>query len=139
MLSSVLPKRLISTSKKSWARYMNASYRLFELLAPLVGGRVYPLYVPEAQNPKAPYIIYNIISSLPDNTLDGVTGHDWVNVQIDVYGKTYDATASLANQVVTALNSIKPSIYDGTIYTTEDHFYRAIIEYQFWQTTNHEE
>lgn len=113
---------------------MTASERIYSLLADLVGGRCYPLFVPEGEINDPPYIVYSIISNLPDNTLDGITGHEWVRVQIDVYTKDYDDTIGLSADVVKRLDSITPSIYGGTTYLYDDGLYRGLIEYEFWQT-----
>lgn len=113
---------------------MTASERIYGLLADLVGGRCYPLFVPEGEINDPPYIVYSIISNVPDNTLDGIMGHEWVRVQIDVYTADYDDTIALAAKAVNALDSITPSDYGGTTYLYDDELYRGIIEYEFWQT-----
>lgn len=113
---------------------MTASKHIYILLSDLVGGRCYPLFVPEIQSNQLPYIVYSIISNIPDNTLDGITGHEWVHVQIDVYTNDYDETIKLSAQVVRTLDAIKPSIYGGTTYLYEDGLYRGLMEYEFWQT-----
>lgn len=113
---------------------MTASERIYSLLSDLVDGRCYPLFVPDSEKLTLPYIVYSIISNLPDNVLDGITGHEWVRMQIDVYTQDYDETISLSSQVVKALNTITPSIYGGTTYLYDDGLYRGLIEYEFWQT-----
>lgn len=113
---------------------MTASERIYSLLGSLVDGRCYPLFVPESEKLPPPYIVYSIISNLPDNVLDGITGHEWVRVQIDVYTINYDDTIALSNQAVNQLNTITPSVYGGTTYLYDDGLYRGLIEYEFWQT-----
>lgn len=113
---------------------MTASERMYSLLAHLVRGRCYPMFVPEGEKLPPPYIVYSIISNLPDNTLDGITGHEWVRVQIDVYTSDYDSTLELAAKVVRKLDTIQPSIYGGTTYLHDDGLWRGLIEYEFWQT-----
>lgn len=115
---------------------MTANERIYSLLADLVGGRCYPLFVPESEKSPPPYIVYSIISNMPDNTLDGITGHEWVRVQIDVYTANYDDTITLSAGAVKALNSITPSIYGGTTYLhdNETKLHRGLVEYEFWQT-----
>lgn len=117
---------------------MTASERIYSLLSSLVSGRCYPLFVPESEKSPPPYIVYNIVSNLPDNALDGITGHEWVRVQIDVYTADYDETLALSAQVVKTLDTIQPSIYGGTTYLHDDEamLYRGLIEYEFWQTLN---
>lgn len=115
---------------------MNASQIIYQSLAHLVDYECYPLFIPEHNPNNPPYIIYQIISTEPDNTLDGMTGHEWANVQIDVYHHDYDDCLSLAAKAINQLNQIKPSIYHGVRYMRDNAsgLFRAIIEYGFWQT-----
>ncbi len=115
---------------------MNASQIIYEKLTPLVNNECYPLFIPEKSPNNPPYIVYQIISTEPDNDLDGITGHEWVNVQIDVYHKYYDDCLRLSHEVINELNKIKPSIYHGVqhIHDKESGLFRAMIEYGFWQT-----
>lgn len=112
---------------------MNVSQIIYQKLKDLVDGHVYPLFVAENANVRTPYIIYSIISSLPDNTLDGITGHEWVHVQIDVYHHDYDELLALSSKVIFQLNDCHAS-YDGANYRYDDGLYRAIIECGMWQT-----
>ena len=116
---------------------MNASEQIYTLLSPRVDGRVYPLFIPETQQIALPYIVYQPISTLPENTLDGTTGHEWVSMQIDVYCDDYDELLALSRQVINELATIKPSSYDGRQILYDDALYRAIIEFGFWQTTDY--
>lgn len=113
---------------------MNASEKIYSLLSGLVDGRVYPLFVPESAPTADSYIVYQIINTTPDNTLDGVTGHEWVRVQIDVYHDDYDEMLSLSARAIGRLDGISPSNYLGVQHQFDAGQYRAIIEYEFWQT-----
>ncbi|ELA08736.1 hypothetical protein MOMA_09261 [Moraxella macacae 0408225] len=115
---------------------MNASQIIYDKLAQFVDGKCYPLFIPKNTPNKPPYIVYQIISTEPDNSLYGITGHEWTNVQIDVYCQDYDDCLALSYQVVNELDRIKPSIYHGMqyVYDKESGLFRAIIEYGFWQT-----
>lgn len=115
---------------------MNASQILYQSLAHLVDDKCYPLFIPEHSSNNPPYIVYQIISTEPDNDLDGITGHEWANVQIDVYHDDYDECLSLATQVINQLNQIKPSVYHGVQYMRDDSsgLFRGIVEYGFWHT-----
>lgn len=117
---------------------MIAGQIIYTLLKPLVGDRIYPLIVPESQSNESPYIVYQVISSQPQNTLDGTTHHEWVRVQIDIYHKNYDACAQLSHDVVATLDqNIQISIYDGTqqLYENDTRLFRQSIDIEFWQTT----
>lgn len=119
---------------------MNASQILFKKLSPIFNGKVYPMAVPETQDNTLPYAVYNIISTAPDNSLDGITGHEWARVQIDIYHNDYDELLTLNSKVISELNTITPSIYGGTQLLTENNhsssalLFRAMIEYEFWQS-----
>lgn len=117
---------------------MIAGVTLYKLLSPLVDDKVYPLFVTELDTREPPYIVYQLVSNQPEITMDGITGHEWVNVQIDVYhSDIYEATL-LANKVINTINNnVKPSIYGGSsqLYDPDANLYRILIEFQFWQTT----
>lgn len=113
---------------------MQAAEKIYTLLSDLVDGRVYPLIVPETADTADSYIVYQIIHTEPDNTLDGVIGHEWVRAQIDIYHDNYDDMLALASRVIGRLDSITPSNYLGVQHHYDSGQYRAIIEYEFWQT-----
>ena len=107
------------------------SAALYQLLAPLVDGRCYPAFAPEGADDSTPYIIYQIIHTEPDNTLDGITGHEWALVQIDIYGD-YDDCLALKSAVIHALNTQNPSRYVGSQagFDTDATLYRLTLEYE---------
>lgn len=117
---------------------MIAGVRLAQILGPLVGNRIYPLLVTEDDDNTSPYIIYQEISSQPEVTDDGITGHEWVRIQIDVYHHDRYQVRLLANKVINTINNqIKPSIYDGQqqLHDKPSNLYRQSIDYEFFQTT----
>ena len=117
---------------------MIAGETLFSALSPLVGDRIYPLIVPEHAPNTPPYIVYQVISSQSQNTIDGPTGHEWVRVQIDIYHDSYDDGVQLSHDVVKTLNdSLQLKIYDGTqqMYEKDSKLFRQSIDIEFWQTT----
>lgn len=119
---------------------MNASQTLFEKLSPILGGRIYPLLAPETADTHPPYAVYTLVSSTPDTVLDGITGFDWVRMQVDIYHSDYDELLTTAKDCVLALNTIVPSVYGGTTFLTDQDIsqtkplFRAMIEYEFWQS-----
>ena len=69
--------------------------------------------------------------------MDGVSGHEWVRVQIDVYHDNYDDGINLANDAVEILNNnIKPMVYGGMTEPNEpdQSIYRQSFDIEFWQT-----
>ena len=55
------PKGGFLLSKK----IMNASHLIYTTLSPLVSGQVYPHFIPETADDTPPYVIYQIISTMP--------------------------------------------------------------------------
>jgi hypothetical protein len=111
---------------------------LYTLLGPLVGNRIYPMIVPETEQNAPPYIVWQVISSQSQNTLEGPTGHEWLRVQIDVYDSDYDNCVQLSHDAVKALdNGLQLKIYDGTkqMYESDSKLFRQSIDIEFWQTT----
>lgn len=112
--------------------------QLYPLLSPLVDSRIYPIIVPEGSIKKTPYIVWQVISNLPENTIDGATGHEWVRVQIDCYDPSYDAAVQLSNDVLGVINSnIQTTDYFGTqqMYDKDAKLFRQSIDIGLWQTT----
>lgn len=117
---------------------MIAAVQLEAVLNSLVGNRVYADVATEHDDSTLPYITYTDVSTVPENTLDGYTGHEWVRMQIDVWHDDKYQGILLANKVINAINSnIHPSIYGGKtgMYDADSKLYRQLIEYEFWQTT----
>ena len=116
---------------------MIAGVQLVQTLGPLVSNRIYPLVIREGNNATVPYIIYQVISSQPEITNDGITGHEWVRVQIDVYHEDVYQCTLLANNVINTINEqIQNSIDNGQqqMYDSPSDLYRQSIDYEFNQT-----
>ena len=112
--------------------------QIYQLLATLVNDRVYPMIVPEGSIKDTPYIVWQVVSSVPDNTIDGATGHEWIRLQIDVYDKSYDNAVQLSNDVLAVINSnIQTTDYFGTqqMYDADAKLFRQSIDIGLWQTT----
>ncbi len=115
---------------------MNAGTQIFKIMGDLVGGRVFPLIRPETAADDTPYIIYTPISSQPINSLDGFLGHEYTQVQIDVYHTDYDELDSLVNQVIDKFRELNSSEFLGRQQLYDDSgLYRQILEVQFFTTT----
>ncbi|WP_198333637.1 DUF3168 domain-containing protein [Psychrobacter namhaensis] len=115
---------------------MLANQTIHRLLGSLVDKRIYPMIAPK--NTTTPYIVWQVVSAQPQNTLDGTTHHQWLRVQIDIYDTSYDKTVSLSNEVTQALsNGIDLSIHSGSqqLYENDTKLFRQSIDYEFWQTT----
>lgn len=115
---------------------MLANQTIHSLLGPLVDRRIYPHIAP--QGATVPYIVWQVISAQPQNTLDGTTQHQWLRVQIDVYDTSYDRSIQLSSNIVQALDDgVQLSIHAGSqqLYENDTKLFRQSIDYEFWQTT----
>ena len=123
----------LGTNQTDQTQYTNSNDFTYTKLP-----RVYPIIIKETDDNTPPYILYQTISSQPEITNDGITGHEWVRMQIDVYHEdAYQATL-LANKVINAINDqIQHSIYGGQqqMYDAASDLYRQSIDYEFSQTT----
>jgi len=129
---------LFVTKNLTASNLMIVGAQLYPLLSPLVDSRIYPIIVPEGSVKNTPYIVWQVISNLPENTIDGATGHEWVRVQIDCYDPSYDAAVQLSNDVLGVINSnIQTTDYFGTqqMYDTDAKLFRQSIDIGLWQTT----
>ena len=84
-----------------------------------------------------PYIIYSKVSSIPDTTMDGFSGHEYARVQIDIYHDDYDELDILANTVIdTIQTNINPSEFLTRQHLIDDSgLYRQSIDWQLWTST----
>jgi hypothetical protein len=103
------------------------------LLAALVSGRCYPLTAPDPVT--KPYIIYQAVSEVPQNSLDGATGLNNRRMQVDVYDTSYGATKTLAGSIKTAMagapfNNLHLSSQD--LYENDTKLYRVTMDFSVW-------
>lgn len=110
---------------------MNASELIYTALSDLVDGRVYPLIVPENADDTTPYVVYQLISALPITTLDGVTYHERVRVQIDAYHHDYDGLLALYGQILGQFDQLPMSEHDSSTFSNDDGLFRASIDVLF--------
>ena len=102
-----------------------------------ITARLYPLKAREQAKSVAPYLIYNdSISSNPESTLEGFTGHENVRIQIDVYAQGYTAAQLLAEKVMWALDALPDSDYisNQSMPNPDNNLDRRVVEFYLWQT-----
>lgn len=112
---------------------MAAQDDIFTTLAPLVNNRCYPLIAPA--NVTKPYIVYQMITSLPMVTMDGATGLENKRLQIDGYATTYDGVKTLEESVKTAMAAasfISVPLMTGDLYEPETQLFRSLMDYSLW-------
>jgi len=103
------------------------------LLGTLVSGRCYPLVAPDLT--PTPYIVYSVISNIPQTTLDGPTGTENRRVQFDVWGDTYGAVKALevtvkSTMAASVIRNLPLSTMD--MYESETKLYRVTMDYSIW-------
>ncbi len=113
---------------------------LHNLLYPLAKGGAWPISNIES-TPVWPYIVYNKISGIEEETLDGYFGLEDTLFQIDIYAKTYGEAKKISGLVFKAITEAFPSTShkemekDGG-YNKDLEDYRVITEYKVWSTTD---
>jgi hypothetical protein len=81
----------------------------------IVGTKIYPLLAP--QNKPKNYIVYNLITDLPDRILVSSAAISYCRIQIDLYAETYSGSKTLADKVRLALDGVSHSDVVTTDYT----------------------
>lgn len=121
---------------------MIQSEALHALLAPLVGGRVYPVMFPQEPLPTWPAIRYTPVggSTNPDVCGSGDGAEDDVAVQIDVVASTYLTARDLQQQVRAALMAwpLVPAVADGAPlfdFDPETRTHRAIQTFTLYPSS----
>lgn len=106
---------------------------LFAALSSLANGRVYPMVAPD--NVAKPYIVYQNISNMPENTLaDGVPINN-ARMQIDCYDKTYAGVKALAASVSSAMAAasfINLPLMSQDIYESDVKLFRVSMDFSIW-------
>lgn len=68
----------------------------------MVGTRIFPNRIPIDN--AVPSIVYNVVTTEPSNTKNGVSKLDTISVDIAVFGKSYELANTLAGYVRTAMD-----------------------------------
>jgi hypothetical protein len=101
----------------------------------LVGSRVYPLFRP--QDGPLPAVVYQRLSTNPENSLLGFSHLDQVRIQFECFAKTVLEAKTLANVLRTAIDAA-PSLKATCVYVADDidadtRNFRVFVDYNFWQ------
>lgn len=105
----------------------------------LVGSRIYPNLAP--QGTPAPFVVFRVVSDVPDNTLTGSASSTIVNsrVQIDAYAKRYlDAhqAADAVDVVLSALAQVGLSAWREVtrdLYDNETGLHRVSADFSVFR------
>lgn len=103
-------------------------------LAATVGGHCYPVVAPD-QAPR-PYITFQVVSNVPEVSLDGPSGQSRRLVQVDIYGESYASAKGIEQQVfdamaaATAFKSVP--LMSRDLYEAEVKLHRVNMEFSVW-------
>lgn len=99
----------------------------------IVGARIYPMRIPQGAD--LPAIVYQKISSVPVNSLDGDSGLDSVRMQFTSWASTYSVAADLSAKVRAAINAASLKSVTNFELDTEDpetREYGSILNISIW-------
>ena len=101
----------------------------------IVEDRIYPLFRP--QSDPLPALVYQRVSTVPENSLDGFSGLDAVRLQFSCYAKTLIEAKELAVLLRAALDSdsiIKSTcVMEMDEQDLETRNFRTIVDFNVWQ------
>ena len=80
----------------------------------IVNNRIYPVFADLKAD--VPYVTYDIISNIPTQVKGEVAAVDSIRVQVNCIAATYDAAATLADKVRTALEGYSGLYASGYPY-----------------------
>ncbi|EOT1738161.1 DUF3168 domain-containing protein [Klebsiella pneumoniae] len=101
---------------------------IYQLLASLAGGRVYPYVAP--QNTPPPWVIFSLPSDVTADTFGGA-GESRVSIQVDAYALTVDEARTIRDQAIAALTPLGiGNIRKIPGYEPDTRLYRATLDAQ---------
>lgn len=106
---------------------------LYSVLSSVASGRVYPLIAPD--NVEKPYIIFQVVSAMPENTLADGVGITNFRMQIDCYDKTYAGVKTLAESVKTAMSNASFTnlqLMGQDFFESDVKLYRVSMDFSIW-------
>jgi hypothetical protein len=106
---------------------------IYAALSAVAGGRVFPNVAPH--NVQKPYLVYQRVAGVPENTLaDSAPIHN-TRIQIDCYDTSYSKALTLADAVKAALLA---SSINHVLLLEQDQFefdallHRVILDFSIW-------
>jgi hypothetical protein len=122
-------------SAVDFEKYLVATLKGNAQLAALVGTNIFPIIIP--QGTAFPCISYQRISGMPANTLSGHSGLEEIDLQIDVWAKTYTEAKAIAKAVRAAMPA-SGTPFSARLRMDEDlpgddgTYFRVSMEYTVW-------
>jgi thiosulfate reductase cytochrome b subunit len=105
------------------------------LLNPLATGGAYQDIA--RQGVVAPFIVWLLVTSTTNNSLQGASNVQNTRVQIDIYAATQAARQTLADAVVAAMAAASFSnvqLSSQNLYEAEVKLFRSILDFSVWST-----
>lgn len=103
------------------------------LLGSLVSGRAYPLTAPDPVT--KPYIIFQVITDVRQNHLEGDAGVSVRRFQFDAYGKSYGEAKALAASIKAAMAASSIThvhLSSRDLHEQEVQLYRVSMDFTIW-------
>lgn len=112
---------------------MSTELTIQTALAALVSGRCYPLNAPDPV--VKPCIVYQVISDVQTNSLDGFSGLSNKRIQVDAYATAYGAVKALASSVKAAMSTALPEsvhLSSQDLFENDTQLYRITMDFSDW-------
>lgn len=103
------------------------------LLGALVSGRAYPMTAPDPVT--TPYIIFQVITDVRQNHLEGDAGLSVRRFQFDAYGKKYEEAKDLASWIKAAMAAsgiVNIHLSSRDLHEQEVQLYRVSMDFTIW-------
>ena len=97
----------------------------------IVNGKVFRTFA--EGTPAAPYIVWTIISGVPENNLSDLPDFDDARIQVDCYSGSQSQARQLGDAAQAALESLGYVVF-GPIETREEEtqLYRRQFDWEIW-------
>jgi putative Ca2+/H+ antiporter (TMEM165/GDT1 family) len=100
-------------------------------LTAIVGDRVYQTVAPETS--ARPYVVWFIVSAVPDNTLSERPQRDDERIQIDCYSPSQSEATRMKDAVVEAVEAIGYIVFGPwNTYEAETKTFRWSLDLEYW-------
>lgn len=103
------------------------------LLGTLVSGRCFPLVAPDGT--PVPYIVYSVVSNVPQVSLDGPIGTENRRTQFDLYDATYGGVKALESTVkstMAASSIVNVPLSTMDLHEPETNLFRVTMDFSIW-------
>ena len=101
----------------------------------LVGSRIYPLFRP--QGDPLPALVYQRVSTVPTNSINGFSRLDAVRIQFSCYAKTLIEAKELAEALRAAMDA-DPTLKSVCVMEMDEQDletrnFRTVVDFNLWQ------